>query len=101
LPDEILRVELDRDEVSAGSRRVEPHRHRVAALGDSPLQGDTVGVKHVASIPDDSEQSLEVAGRENTGSDPVRGWTPIDQIDVGPEIDGSTQRHLANTSRQP
>jgi hypothetical protein len=46
------------------SRRLEPHRHRVAALPDRPLQANTVGVKHVAPIPTRREEGVEVNGRD-------------------------------------
>ena len=69
LAEEALRVEIDRDEVSARSWRVELHRRRVAALAASPWQADTVGVKHVAPIPFPREEGVEVAGR-NRLSDP-------------------------------
>src|SRR3954447_2123313 len=50
LADNALRVERDRDKVSARSRRIEAHPHRVAALPGRPWQADTVGVKHVAPM---------------------------------------------------
>ena len=74
--EEALRVELDRDEVRARSRRVEPHLRRVADLVARPWQADTVGVKHVAPIPLAREEGVEVAGRDRL-SDPegvVAGW---------------------------
>ena len=76
LAEEALRAEIDRDKVSARSRRVEPHLHRVADLAARPLQADTVGVKHVAPIPNAREEGVEVAGRDRL-SDPedvVAGW---------------------------
>ena len=115
---EVLRVELDRDKVSASSRRVEPHRHRVAALPDRPLQGNTVGVKHVAPIHNGREETVEVAGRDRL-SDPegvvaswrrhrhpvqeITGDDPVDQIVVeivlhGKKSLGGAGRELA-TSR--
>jgi len=61
---EAPRVEIDRDEISARRRRVEPYRRRVAALPGRPFQADTVGVKHAAPIPTTREESGEVAGRD-------------------------------------
>jgi hypothetical protein len=77
LADEVLRVELDRYVVSARTRRVEPHPHRVAALRDRPLlQVNTVGVKHVAPIHNGHEEGVEVAGRNRLSDleDVVAGW---------------------------
>ena len=73
---EALRVKIDRDEVSARSRRVEPYRRRVAALPDRQLQADTVGVKHVAPIPLAREEGVEVAGRDRLSDSEgvVAGW---------------------------
>ena len=48
--DEAMRAEIDGDKVSARSRRVERHAHRVAALPDRSLQADAVGVKHAGLI---------------------------------------------------
>jgi hypothetical protein len=94
---EALRVELDRDEVSARSRRGEPHPHGVAALNDHPLQGATVGVKHVASIFTGREEAVEVAARDRLSDlegvvaswrrdlhpiQEVPGSDPVDQIIV-------------------
>ena len=76
LAEEALRAEIDRDKVSARSRRVEPHLRRVAALAARPLQADAVGVKHVAPMPIAREEGVEVAGRDRL-SDPdgvVAGW---------------------------
>ena len=76
LADEVLRVEIDRDVVSARNRRVEPHLHRVADLAARPFQVDTVGVKHLAPMPNGREEGVEVASRDRL-SDPedvVAGW---------------------------
>ena len=60
---ETLRVELDRNDVSARSRRVERHAHRAAALRDRRVHTSTVGVKDVAPTLN-REQGVEVAGRD-------------------------------------
>ena len=64
LAEEALRDEIDSDEVSARSWRVELHRRCVAALAARPLQAATVGVKHAAPIPLAREEGVEVAGRD-------------------------------------
>jgi len=76
LPAEAPRAEIDRDKVSARSRRVEPHGHHVAALAEPPLQADTVGIKHVAPIPSAPKEGVEVAGRNRLSDREgvVAGW---------------------------